>query len=298
MVGKLQGNVFICVALIMCSIVLFDFTTTPKIAHVTSTADSNSNGVRTKGVDSSSSSSDSSSSSSSNIVLKRDIGNNNGLIRDGGLTGLVHLMNSDEASNLFQNWHSNPDTGHFLKIIAPWVVNGDFAVPLKLGNDHYQQRPEIVTNCAQPRYSSVLSGVPLTSRSWIIDFIAFGYDAEKLLIRLYETFDEIDLFVIYEAPYTLMTARKPLYFDELRKQPRFQPFLRKIIHIIAREKDMVPAVNLAKSAFEREEKEFREVHILGRNHTPNTHSLQFIHILHSIVALHCREVYFPWSCFR
>ena len=257
--GKLRGNVFFCVVFIVCFVVFFDFYTTPNIAHVLP-SDGNSNHVPLKGTDSSSSSS-SSSSSGSNHVLKRDIStiNNNGLVRDGGLTGLVHLMNSDEASNLFQNWHSNPDTGHFLKIIAPWVVNGDFAVPLKLGNDHYQQRPEIVTNCAQSRYSSVLTGTSLTSRRWIIDFIAFGYDAEKLLIRLYETFDEIDLFVIYEAPYTLMTARKPLYFDELRKQPRFQPFLRKIIHIIARDKDMIPAVNMAKSAFEREEKEFREV---------------------------------------
>ena len=96
-------------------------------------------------------------------------------------------------------------------------------------------------------------------RRWIVDFIAFGYDAEKLLLRLYETFDEVDVFVIYEAPFTLMTARKPLYFEELRKQPRFQPFIRKIIHIIAREKDMSSAVNMAKSAFERDEKTFREV---------------------------------------
>lgn len=106
-----------------------------------------------------------------------------------------------------------------------------------------------------------MTGAPLKtlSRRWIVDFIAFGYDAEKLLIRLYETFDEVDIYVIYEAPFTLMTARKPLYFEELRRQPRFRPFLRKIVHIIAREKDMVPSVNMARSAFEREEKVFREV---------------------------------------
>jgi hypothetical protein len=175
------------------------------------------------------------------------------------LASLVHLLNSDEAAAMFQNWNANPDTGRFLKIISPWVVDGDFATPLKLGGQ-YRPNP-VVTNCGQSRYGAVLTGAPLkaSQRRWIVDFIAFGYDAEKLLIRLYETFDEVDVYVIYEAPFTLMTARKPLYFEELRKQPRFQPFLRKIIHIIARGKDMALSVNMAKSAFERDEKSFREV---------------------------------------
>ena len=200
------------------------------------------------------------------------------LRRDGTLRDLVNLMNSDEVSTLFQTWASNPDTGRLLKIISPWIIVGDVATTLRLSPASVSSAVTPKLNCAQARYSAVFTGAPLKegSRHWIIDFIAFGYDAEKLLIRLHETFDVVDIFVIYESPYTLMTARKPLYFEELRKQPRFLPFLTKIIHIIARENDMLYAVNMAKSAFERDEKTFGEVR--GFRNVPLSSPLTFLTI--------------------
>jgi hypothetical protein len=39
----------------------------------------------------------------------------------------------------------------------------------------------------------------------IVDFVPFGYDVDKLLLRLLETWDSVDVYVIYETAFYFTT---------------------------------------------------------------------------------------------
>ena len=53
-----------------------------------------------------------------------------------------------------------------------------------------------------------------------------------LEIRLLENYDVVDVFVIYEAPYTQRGVPKPLYFNETRATGRWDRFQDKILHCV------------------------------------------------------------------
>jgi Glycosyltransferase family 17 len=171
--------------------------------------------------------------------------------RDGSLSDLVRLMNSPDMANVFNAWDSNPDMDRFLELLSPWIIKGE--APIKV-----HSRPAIKLNCSQARYSPVLTGRPLADTKakphFLVDFVMFGYDVEKLLLKFYETYDDVDVFVVYESPYTLMGTRKPLYFEQLKREPRFARFLDKVVHIISREEDIRPSVNATRAAFARGER--------------------------------------------
>ena len=93
-------------------------------------------------------------------------------------------------------------------------------------------------NCTQSKYANVFTGKSLNKGRLLVDFVPFGYDVDKLEIRLVEGYDYIDAFVIYEAPYTQTGIRKPFYFDMVRETARFRRFGPKIIYIKALEKDL------------------------------------------------------------
>ena len=179
--------------------------------------------------------------------------------RNGNLTTLVSILNSFDAWNIFKNWqNTHNDIDRFLSLLDPWLVKADLAVDLKV-----IVRPKIILNCNQRRYSSVLMGDMIGTESntsnILIDFIMLGYDIEKLLIRLFELYNDVDLFVIYETPYTLIGTRKRIYYDEIIKQDRFLQFLDKIIYINGDSKEMRDVVNITKLAFRMGEKSFSKV---------------------------------------
>lgn len=64
----------------------------------------------------------------------------------------------------------------------------------------------------------------------IVDFIIFGYELDLLEIRLFELYDVVDEFVIWESIYSHRANLKPLIFE--MNKDRFQRFSKKIIHFI------------------------------------------------------------------
>jgi Glycosyltransferase family 17 len=170
--------------------------------------------------------------------------------RDGSLSDLVRLMNSDSMIRVFKQWDHTPDMDRFLELLSPWIVKGEVSIK-------NATRPHIPLDCAQARYSPVLTGRPLSGKNkthFIVDFVMFGYDVEKLLLKFYETYDDVDVFVVYESPYTLMGTRKPLYFEQLKRESRFSRFLDKVVHIVSREEDIRASVNATRAAFARGER--------------------------------------------
>lgn len=81
-------------------------------------------------------------------------------------------------------------------------------------------------NCGNPEYSSFLTSTQRNNQSKIIDFIVFGYEIVLVEIRLYELYDTVDEFIIFETNLTFKRVNKPLFF--FNNIHRFQRFLDKI----------------------------------------------------------------------
>ncbi len=67
----------------------------------------------------------------------------------------------------------------------------------------------------------------------IIDTFPFHQELDLLELRLHELDGVVDHFVLCEAPFTHSGKPKPLYFEE--NKARFQRFLPKITHLVARD---------------------------------------------------------------
>ena len=67
----------------------------------------------------------------------------------------------------------------------------------------------------------------------VIDFVPFGYDLDLFEIRMLESYDVVDVFVVYESPFTQRGVPKPLYFNESLATGRWDRFKDKIVHFIA-----------------------------------------------------------------
>ena len=179
-------------------------------------------------------------------------------IRDGSLEYLTTLLNS--RTKLFTTWHDNlnnpfhhaneDDYVRFIRALTPWILSPPAypshpVYPLTLP-------PLPPLHCGQPRYAHVLTGQPLAQPRIIVDFIPFGYDIDKLELRLYEYYDLVDAFVVYESPKTHGGTDKILYFKQLliQKDPRFQPFLSKVIHLSVTSGVLEPLAKLVKTALQ------------------------------------------------
>ena len=178
--------------------------------------------------------------------------NSRHLIRDNDLSCLVDILNSQQT--FFKTWNINSSDEVFsmkytlfLSSLLPWVV-GEPPGELLVKENPFKLRNHL--NCADPKYSQVLSGQKLTQSRVIVDFIPFGYDLDKLDIRLLENFESVDAFVIYESTLTqtglhlllysfviiliqsfiYVGTKKSLLFKMVRDTPRFSRFKSKILY--------------------------------------------------------------------
>lgn len=157
------------------------------------------------------------------------------------LNPLISLLNSN--SKLFLNWnYSNKNFEQFFDILTPWIIT---TTNKTLIND---KNPNLkYNNCLNPSYSAFLTGDNLKKPRIIIDFIPFGYDIDKLEIRLYEYYDIIDAFIIFESPITQTGLKKPLYFNLVRNTERFKHFSSKIIYLTATKEEMIQTAKFLNS---------------------------------------------------
>lgn len=158
-------------------------------------------------------------------------------VRDTSFSLLVDIFNKN--TDLFRRWSgSATDYETFMHELTPWMIS-------ERGKDLIVKERPVALNlssvdCAASKYSTVLTGRILepSNTRLIIDFIPFGYDVEKLEVRLYELFDVVDLFVLYEAPATQSGLTKPLFYQQLQHTPRFNLFNSKILYVPASEADI------------------------------------------------------------
>ena len=154
--------------------------------------------------------------------------------KDGTLAGLVSLLEENESLEVFRHWNftrSAPDRPQdgYLKLIetlSPWVIAEPRA---ELPTDSPRVGAQVKIDCGQPQYSAALSGERRDTPRIIVDLVPFGYDVDKLEVRLLENYDVVDVFIIYESPVTLVGDRKPFFFLSVRNPPRFAKFKDKII---------------------------------------------------------------------
>jgi hypothetical protein len=157
------------------------------------------------------------------------------LKKDGTLEDLSLLLNSVPLS--FKDWNESraashrPQQGYFdlLHKLTPWIIaepRGTLKVsstaPLNLDFD---------LNCEKMEYGHVLDGSKRKKPRLLVDLIPFGYDLDKLEVRLLETYDIVDVFIIYESGAILMGETKPLFFELVRRTPRFSRFADKILYL-------------------------------------------------------------------
>lgn len=88
-------------------------------------------------------------------------------------------------------------------------------------------------NCSSDKYFNVFTGRQLEGgvARPIVDLVPFGYDLDKLEMRLYEGYQHVMAYVIYEAPLTQTGQIKPYYFEAVRNTSRFSKFSDKIIYL-------------------------------------------------------------------
>lgn len=169
------------------------------------------------------------------------------LRRHGSLQGLVDIMNSN--TGLFQKWSlpygSAADYESLINAMIPWTI-GDLATPLRVTSPLIPLVKHIV-DCADPAFSAAFTGKKHKKARLIIDFIPFGYDVEKLEIRFLETYDVVDVFVLYEAPVTQSGMKKPMLYSTLLTTPRFSRWSKKVIYVSSTVQDLQPFLNATNS---------------------------------------------------
>ena len=139
------------------------------------------------------------------------------------------------------------DSISFLRLLEPWALH-ESAVPLRAKSSLLEVEP---LECDNALYESTLTGRIMSEERMIVDFVPFGYDVDKLLVRFHETADYVDVFVIYEMPYTLLGVPKSLLFDEICKQPRFKAFADKIIYLHPDVAGMQKVLHTTRAAIDR-----------------------------------------------
>jgi hypothetical protein len=140
------------------------------------------------------------------IYVAVDTGNQTYTLKDNKLKSLLAILNSQQSlyknwlkSNLSDNEAYSTHYAELLFALQPWLIGEPpeaFLLP------EYPLLRETDLNCADSRYKSVFTGSRLSKPRVIVDFIPFGYDVDKLEIRLIENFDAVDAFVLFESELT------------------------------------------------------------------------------------------------
>jgi hypothetical protein len=173
--------------------------------------------------------------------------------RDGTLRALAKLLNS--RHRLFTRWKDDEDSYvKFMRTLVPWILSPPPYPPSSTEPLPFQVPKWPEPTCGATRYAQVLTGQRLTKPRVIVDFLPFGYDIDKLELRFYESYDLVDAYVVYESPRTNSGIEKPMYFQRLLTDPRFAPFMDKVIYVPASAAELEARVDAVKQSLSRGER--------------------------------------------
>jgi len=178
-----------------------------------------------------------------NVGLGRD----DTITKDGTLEGLVSLLQEKDSLKVFRHWNftrlapDRPQNSYLelIETLTPWVIAEPRA---KLPTDSPSVGAQVKIDCGQPRYSAALTGERRDKPRTLVDLVPFGYDVDKLEVRLLENYDVVDVFVIYESPVTLVGDKKPFFFRSVQHTPRFAKFADKIIYLSSTYSEVVAKI--------------------------------------------------------
>jgi hypothetical protein len=160
--------------------------------------------------------------------------------RDGTLQDLVKLLSQSDNQHLFHDWKVDNDNEmqyfKFTSSLTPWII-AEPRMPLLITDRPSTLNSETI-NCKDKRYSQIFNGKKLSTSRFIVDLVPFGYDIDTLEIRLFETYDIVDIFIIYEAPRTQSAHLKPLYYSLIQNTTRFKKWNDKILYFAADDKNL------------------------------------------------------------
>ena len=142
-------------------------------------------------------------------------------VRTLDLSYLVNLLNSQQFSG-------NISINEIIEVVFPWII-AESGNSIKEGITF----PAVSLNCSDTIYANIFDGNTLHENRIIVDFVPFGYDLDKLEMRLYEGYDIVSAFVVYESPLTQTAKPKPFYFEAVKDSARFARFKDKIIYLKA-----------------------------------------------------------------
>ncbi|CAL8084446.1 unnamed protein product [Orchesella dallaii] len=105
---------------------------------------------------------------------------------------------------------------------------------------------KVNTSCETPPTLQFPSNVPLCTRlktpRKVAVLLQFGFDADILEIHFHELNDIVDKFFLLESTFTYyLGVPKPLIWEALKGQPRFEKFLHKVVHFVLDEQDVLNA---------------------------------------------------------
>ena len=107
-----------------------------------------------------------------------------------------------------------------MKKLTPWMI----AEPKYSLNVSHNPSPWAKRlNCRDPRYQGLFNGSRLDEPRVIVDFVPFGYDLDKLELRLLENYESVDAFVIFESENTQTGLVMPAMhtFSESKRTPLY-----------------------------------------------------------------------------
>jgi len=116
--------------------------------------------------------------------------------------------------------------GQFLRELTPYLIEEPHA-PFRT-----QERPTSFPNavdCTDPRWAGVLTGRLAPRRHQVLYFVPIGFNVRLLEVLLYELYDVVDWFVMYESDVTQIGVTKELLYNATKR--RWAQFQDKIIHL-------------------------------------------------------------------
>ncbi|CAL8068725.1 unnamed protein product [Orchesella dallaii] len=134
-----------------------------------------------------------------------------------------------DASN-FSFWYSK-----LLMVLTPWIV-----MPPKVAvntNTSCNSPPPLKFPFNAPPCNRLKGG----SRK-VAALFQLGFDADTLEIHLHELDKLVDKFFIIESTATYyLGVQKPLIWELLRRQPRFEIFVHKVVHFVLDDQELLVA---------------------------------------------------------